>query len=127
MGNARELEGQVALVTGAGTGIGRAIAQALAADGARVAVTDLDLSAAEQVASALPGAIALSLDVTSATSAADAVAAATAALGPLDILANNAGVSTMSRIQELTEDEWDFNFDVNAKGVFLVTRPPCPA
>jgi NAD(P)-dependent dehydrogenase (short-subunit alcohol dehydrogenase family) len=126
MGNARELEGQVALVTGAGTGIGRAIAQALAADGARVAVTDLDLAAAEQVASALPGAIALSLDVTFATSAADAVAAATSALGPLDILANNAGVSTMSRIQELTEDEWDFNFDVNAKGVFLVTRAALP-
>ncbi len=47
-------------------------------------------------------------------------------LGPLDILVNNAGVSTMNRIQDLTVEEWDFNFDVNAKGVFLVTRAALP-
>lgn len=122
----RSLNGKVALVTGAGAGIGRAIALALAEGGARVAVSDLDLAAAQQVAEGLPAAIPLQLDVTSAASAERAVAAAEAALGPLDIVANNAGVSTMNRIQDLTEEEWDLNFDVNAKGVFLVTHAALP-
>jgi NAD(P)-dependent dehydrogenase (short-subunit alcohol dehydrogenase family) len=121
-----ELVGQVALVTGAGTGIGRAIALALAEAGARVAVTDVDLDAAQRAALEIPGAIPMFLDVTSAESAETRVAEAEAALGPLDILVNNAGVSTMNRIQDLTEEEWDFNFDVNAKGVFLVTRAALP-
>jgi NAD(P)-dependent dehydrogenase (short-subunit alcohol dehydrogenase family) len=126
MGSASELEGLIALVTGAGTGIGRAIAQALAAAGARVAVTDVDLEAARAVAAELPAAIALRLDVTSAQSAREAVAAVEEALGPLDILCNNAGVSTMNRIENLTLEEWDFNFDVNAKGVFVVTQAALP-
>jgi NAD(P)-dependent dehydrogenase (short-subunit alcohol dehydrogenase family) len=126
METTRELDGQVALVTGAATGIGLAIAQALTEAGARVAVSDVDLPAAERAASSLPGAMAVRLDVTSAGSAAVAVAAAEANLGPLDILVNNAGVSTMNRIQDLTEEEWDFNFAVNAKGVFLVTRAALP-
>ncbi|MFN8594473.1 MAG: SDR family NAD(P)-dependent oxidoreductase [Thermomicrobiales bacterium] len=126
MAGQREIEGQVALVTGAGSGIGRAIAHALADAGARVAVTDIDAAAAARVASELPGAMALELDVTSAASARRAVAATEAALGPLAILANNAGVSTMNRIEHLTEQEWDFNFDVNAKGVFLVTQAALP-
>jgi NAD(P)-dependent dehydrogenase (short-subunit alcohol dehydrogenase family) len=122
----RELEGQVALVTGAGTGIGRAIARAVAEAGARVAVADIDLESAQEVALELPVAIPLFLDVTSAESAAEAVAATETALGPLDILINNAGVSTMNRIEDLSEDEWDYNFDVNARGVFLVTRAALP-
>ena len=121
-----ELAGRVALVTGAGTGIGRAIAHALTEAGARVTVTDVDLDAAQRVARELPGAIAKFLDVTSPQSAQQAIAETEAALGPLDILVNNAGVSTMNRIQDLTEEEWDINFDVNAKGVFLVTRAALP-
>ncbi|MDF3040655.1 MAG: short-chain dehydrogenase/reductase, partial [Thermomicrobiales bacterium] len=66
------------------------------------------------------------LDVTSPESAETRVAEVEAALGPLDILINNAGVSTMNRIQDLTVDEWDFNFDVNARGVFLVTQAALP-
>lgn len=120
------LADQAALVTGAGSGIGRAIAHALAQAGARVAVSDLDLDAAKQVSAELPGSVPLQLDVTSAESAERAVAEAESALGPLDILINNAGVSTMNRIQDLTIEEWDFNFDVNAKGVFLVTRAALP-
>lgn len=126
MSSTRELNGQVALVTGAGSGIGRAIAHALADGGARVAVTDLDLQSAARVAAELPDAIALRLDVTSAESANAAVAAAESALGPLAILCNNAGVSTMNRIEDLSEEEWDFSFAVNAKGVFLVTRAALP-
>jgi NAD(P)-dependent dehydrogenase (short-subunit alcohol dehydrogenase family) len=122
----RELEGRVALVTGAGAGIGRAIAHALANAGARVAVSDIDLEAAQRVVLELPAAIPLFLDVTSPESAEKAVAATEAALGPIDILVNNAGVSTMNRIQDLTVEEWDFNFDVNARGVFLVTRAALP-
>jgi NAD(P)-dependent dehydrogenase (short-subunit alcohol dehydrogenase family) len=121
-----ELDGQVAMVTGAGSGIGRAIAHALANAGARVAVTDIDLEAAQQVALEVPGSIPMFLDVTSPESAETRVAEVEAALGPLDILINNAGVSTMNRIQDLTVDEWDFNFDVNARGVFLVTQAALP-
>jgi NAD(P)-dependent dehydrogenase (short-subunit alcohol dehydrogenase family) len=121
-----ELDGQVALVTGAGTGIGRAIAHALADAGAHVAVTDVDLEAAQRVALELPGAIPMFLDVTSPESAETRVTEAEYALGPIDILINNAGVSTMNRIDQLTVDEWDFNFDVNARGVFLVTRAALP-
>jgi NAD(P)-dependent dehydrogenase (short-subunit alcohol dehydrogenase family) len=117
---------KVALVTGAGTGIGRAIATALAAEGASVAVSDLDFDSAKDVASGLSGAIAFHLDVTSAESAGTAVSAAEAALGPLDILINNAGVSTMKALWNLTESDWDFNMDVNAKGVFLVTQAALP-
>jgi NAD(P)-dependent dehydrogenase (short-subunit alcohol dehydrogenase family) len=126
MESAREIEGKVALVTGAGAGIGAAIARELAAAGARLAVTDVDIEAARRVASRLPAAVPLVLDVMSAESADQAIAAAESALGPLDILINNAGVSTMNRIQDLTIEEWDFNFDVNAKGVFLVTRAALP-
>ena len=126
MENRRELEGQVALVTGAGAGIGEAIVRALAAAGARIAVTDVDPKAARRVALELPSAMPLVLDVTSLESAENAIAETEAALGPLDILINNAGVSTMNRIQDLTIEEWDFNFDVNAKGVFLVTRAALP-
>ena len=126
MRSAGELNGKVALVTGAGTGIGEAIARELADAGARVALTDIELDAARRAAEPLPDTIALQLDVTRAESAEQAVADTEAALGPLDILVNNAGVSTMNRIQDLTVEEWDFNFDVNAKGVFLVTRAALP-
>ncbi|MCC6314422.1 MAG: SDR family oxidoreductase [Thermomicrobiales bacterium] len=126
MSDGGTLAGKIALVTGGGAGIGQAIATALAGAGARVAVSDIDLDAAQRIAAGLPGAVAIRLDVTSAESARAAVAEAEAALGPLDILCNNAGVSTMRRIVDLTEREWDFNFDVNAKGVFLVTQAAAP-
>lgn len=122
----RYLDSQTVLVTGAGMGIGRAIAHALADVGARVAVSDIDLEAARRVAAELPNAISIELDVTSPESAILAVAETERLLGPLDILINNAGVSTMNRIQDLTVEEWEFNFAVNAKGVFLVTRAALP-
>lgn len=117
------LQGRRALVTGAGTGIGAAIATALAQAGALVAVTDRDEAAAARVAAAIgTAAIPLPLDVTDAEATRLAFEAAEAALGPIDCLCANAGVSTMRRVPDLTEQDWDFNMDVNAKGVFLTNR-----
>jgi NAD(P)-dependent dehydrogenase (short-subunit alcohol dehydrogenase family) len=124
--DSRRLEGRVAVVTGAGNGIGRAIAQALAGNGAVVAITDLDLEFAREVSENIDGSFPLRLDVTSAESATSAVATIEHELGPIDILANNAGVSTMAPVWDLTERDWDFNFDVNAKGVFIVTQAVIP-
>jgi NAD(P)-dependent dehydrogenase (short-subunit alcohol dehydrogenase family) len=117
------LAGRNALVTGAGGGIGRAIAKALAREGAGVAVTDLDTGAAERVAGEIgPSAIARRLDVTRAIEVERVLAEARDALGGLDTVCANAGVSTMAAVVDLTEEEWDHNMDVNAKGVFLTDR-----
>lgn len=119
----RPLEGRRAFVTGGGAGIGRAIVLALAAAGARVAVTDLDASAAAAVAQeAGEGHLALPLDVRDAAATARAVAAAAEALGGLDAAVANAGISTMARVVDITEAEWDANMAVNAKGVFLTNQ-----
>lgn len=120
------LDGRVALITGAGNGIGRAIARRLADDGAVVAVTDIDLDFAREAAEQINGSFPIQLDVTSVDSALSAVTTIEHEVGPIDILANNAGVSTMAPVWKLSEREWDFNFDVNAKGVFVVTRAVLP-
>ena len=112
-----------ALVTGGGAGIGRAICRALAAAGARVAVTDRDPEAAAVVAAELgPNHVSIGCDVTVATSVKDAFAEVVAVFGGLDIVCANAGVSTMNRVQDLSEREWDMNMTVNAKGVFLTDQ-----
>jgi NAD(P)-dependent dehydrogenase (short-subunit alcohol dehydrogenase family) len=115
------LAGRTALVTGAGTGIGAAIGEALVGAGARVALTDLDAEAAVARAQALGG-WGGGLDVTEPTSIDAAVTAAEAALGPIDLLCANAGVSTMRRVVDLTAEDWDRNMEVNAKGVFLTNQ-----
>jgi meso-butanediol dehydrogenase/(S,S)-butanediol dehydrogenase/diacetyl reductase len=108
-----------AIVTGAGTGIGAAIARELGRRGHRVAVTDLDEESARRVAAEIEGAEAFQLDVTDRASIEAVCDAACRSLGPLEVWAANAGVSTMSRFVDITEDEYDFNMTVNAKGVFL--------
>ena len=117
------LAGRKALVTGGGTGIGAAIARALAREGAAVCVTDRDLARAAEVAGAIGGpSFALELDVTSAAATSAVLDEAAERLGGLDTVCANAGVSTMNRVEDLSEAEWDFNFAVNAKGVFLTDQ-----
>jgi len=112
-----------ALVTGAGTGIGRAIAIALAREGANVCVTDLDGTRAQQTADKI-GELAFSaaLDVTDEAATADVFASAHARLGGLDLVCANAGVSSMCRVIDLSVADWDHNMAVNAKGIFLTNR-----
>jgi NAD(P)-dependent dehydrogenase (short-subunit alcohol dehydrogenase family) len=120
------LAGRKAVVTGAGSGIGRALALALARAGAAVATSDRDGALAESVAQEIgPDAPAFALDVTDAAATAEVFAAARARLGGFDLLCANAGVSTMNKVVDLGEDEWDLNMDVNAKGVFLSNQAAC--
>lgn len=120
------LPGKTAVVTGAATGIGRAIALALAAEGAWVAVTDIHeagaLAVAREIMAAGREAMALLLDVTRLQTIEAALKTVIAQRGRLDIWVNNAGVSTMNRFVDLTEEDWDFNMDVNAKGTFLCSQ-----
>jgi NAD(P)-dependent dehydrogenase (short-subunit alcohol dehydrogenase family) len=118
-----DLKGKRAIVTGGAVGIGRAMATALAAHGVRVAIADLDEKRAAQTAAEI-GAdhIGLGIDVRKRDSVEAAFAEIVSRFGGYDILCANAGVSTMNRAIDLTDEEWDFNFDVNARGVFLTNQ-----
>jgi NAD(P)-dependent dehydrogenase (short-subunit alcohol dehydrogenase family) len=116
------LKNQVALITGGGRGIGLAIATVLAANGARVALLDLDEKLVRESASALPGAIGVTANVTDAASLANAVSETEARLGPVDVLVNNAGVIEWVPFAEGTDAQWDRAMSINAKGVFLCCR-----
>lgn len=118
------MENQIVLVTGAANGIGRATARAFAARGvAHVAITDIDEPAARTLADEIGArASAHHLDVTDREQT-DAVFDAVAErAGPVTIVHANAGVSTMKPAADLTEQDWDFNMGVNAKGVFLTNQ-----
>jgi NAD(P)-dependent dehydrogenase (short-subunit alcohol dehydrogenase family) len=116
-----DLKGKRAIVTGAGAGIGLAISKRLVEAGVRVALADIDEASAMLAADGL-GAVAVTIDVRRRKSVEVGFSKAIQALGGLDILCANAGVSTMNSVVDLTDEEWDFNFDVNARGVFLTNQ-----
>jgi 3-oxoacyl-[acyl-carrier protein] reductase len=126
-----DLTGKVALVTGAGRGIGREIALTLAGEGVTVAVTDL----LREPLDALVGEIvrrggtghAYAGDVRSAGRVAETVDDVVGRFGRLDILVNNAGVAPGAPVEALSEETWDLNLDVNLKGTFLMCRAVIPA
>ncbi len=118
-----DLDGRIALVTGAAQGLGAAAARALAAAGAKVAVTDL--RAPEDLAAEIGG-IARSLDVTSEAGWAETMDWVRSELGGLDILVNNAGLWLFKPILETTLDDWRRLHAVNCEGVFLGTRAAIP-
>jgi rhamnulose-1-phosphate aldolase/alcohol dehydrogenase len=118
-----ELQGQVALVTGAAGGIGRAIVDALSAAGACVVGFDLDRAGAEEaIAPYGDRGLAVSGDVTSEDAVADAFAAAVDAFGGVDIVVSNAGIASSAPIEETTVAEWERNHAILATGYFLVAR-----
>ena len=121
----KPLATRVALVTGGGSGIGRATAQRLAAEGACVVIADRDGPAAAAVAAGIGPAdvaIAATTDVTDEASIAQAFAAAALAFGGVDLVVNNAGLSISKPLAETTTADWDLQHDVMAKGSFLVSR-----
>jgi rhamnulose-1-phosphate aldolase/alcohol dehydrogenase len=120
---------RVALVTGAASGIGKAIATRLAADGACVIIADLDLAKAQAAAAEIGDsdvAIGVAVNVTDAEAIARGVQDAVLAFGGIDIVVNNAGVSLSKPLLETTEKDWDFQHDIMAKGSFLVSKATAP-
>ncbi len=119
----QRFQGRNVVVTGAGQGIGRAIAAGFAAEGARVVLAGRNEEKVRLAARALsPNAIGIGCDVTRAADVNALTEASLAHLGSIDILVNNAGTITMASVADLAEDDWDQVMDVNAKGVFLCTR-----
>jgi rhamnulose-1-phosphate aldolase/alcohol dehydrogenase len=121
----KPLTGRVALVTGAASGIGRAIATRLAAEGAAVVVADRDAAGAAEVAEALGGAdvaVAQPVDVTDEAEVVEALAGACRAYGGVDLVVNNAGLSISKPLRDTTVDDWDVQHRVMARGSFLVSR-----
>lgn len=121
----KALATRVALVTGAGSGIGKAIAHRLVAEGACVVVADLDAERAAAVADELGGpdkAVAVTVDVTSEEQIADAFKSAVLAFGGVDLVVNNAGISISKPLLETTARDWDLQHDIMARGSFLVSR-----
>lgn len=120
------LAGKRALVTGASRGIGRAIAEGLAAAGADVAIAARGLAALEDTSKSIRAtgrkAVPVAMDVTSVTSIREGVAKAATTLGGLDILVNNAGVEQVSPSLEIEEDLWDRILDTNLKGAFFAAQ-----
>jgi rhamnulose-1-phosphate aldolase/alcohol dehydrogenase len=119
----RELQGAVALITGAAGGIGSAVARALIAEGSCVVVTDLDAAGANALASELgDAAVAAPADVLDEESVVEAYRAAVLAFGGIDIVVSNAGIASSAPIEETSLELWDRNNDILARGYFLVAR-----
>lgn len=122
MFNGKALEGKVAIVTGAGQGIGAAIARAYGAQAARVAVVDWNVEAAEQVAQSIRAAggkaAAFKCDVADRAAVDAMVAAVATALGPVDVLVNNAGITRTAMLHKMSAHQWQQVIDVHLTGSF---------
>ncbi len=123
-----QLDGKRTIVTGAASGIGRAIALAFATEGARVACLDLNLDGAKAVAAeAGGGAFALKVDVAKESSVDKQVAAAIAKLGGVDVMVNNAGIATAAFVVDMPLRQWQQMIDIDLTSVFLGCRAVLPA
>jgi 3-oxoacyl-[acyl-carrier protein] reductase len=122
------LKDKVAIVTGAGSGMGTVIAETIAREGAKVAVLDIDEHAAKKVADSIgESAIAIRCDVAKKSEIDAAIAAIRKAFGRLDILVNNAGISHVNKpVMDIDEAEFDRVFAVNVKGLFLFSQAAVP-
>src|SRR5437588_10686209 len=121
-----DLQGKVAIVTGAGKGIGRAIAGTLAREGVRTIVTDIDASLLQDVArefgeNGWEGAQ-YACDIRDSARIAEVVAQVVERFERIDVLVNNAGVAASAPVEKLSEEIWDMNQDVNLKGTFLMSQ-----
>lgn len=123
-----DLSGQTAIVTGAATGIGEAIAHRLAGAGATIAIVDLNLAGAQRVAGAIAGgSFAVQADVSQAAAVRKVVEEALARTGRIDILVNNAGIAgPAAPIWEQTDEDWQRNLAINLTGVFYFCRAVIP-
>jgi 3-oxoacyl-[acyl-carrier protein] reductase len=126
-----KLSGKVALVTGGGSGIGRASALALAAEGAAVGIVDRNLAGAEETAAEATRlgvkSVAAAADVADEAQVAAAFGSVTAALGDIDILFNNAGIDTTSLLIDMAAEMWDEMIRVNLRSMFVCTKQVLPA
>lgn len=125
-----EFNNAVAIVTGSGGGIGKAISERLAAGDAKVAIADINFANAEALAAKINDgggvAAAFKVDVTSSASTKELAAAVESELGPIAILVNNAGVSKRMPFLQLEEEEWDRVMNINLKGQFLMLKAVLP-
>ncbi len=123
---AMRFSGQVAVVTGAGRGMGRAVALGLAREGANVVVAEVDRTSADQVVAEVESAgargVAVTVDIANVQAVRSLFEQAVAAFGTVDILVNNAGIGIAKPLVDYTEEDWDRQLGVNLKGMFFATQ-----